>query len=98
MNIPQEILDKYGLPTLEVFRENMVEGESEVMYWQQFLNVTDYISNKIVDELIDDLASATALQFITVFIDFIKKIKNDYNEELRCRKFAREEINKLQGE
>lgn len=98
MNIPQEILDKYGLPTLEVFRENMVEGESEVMYWQQFLNVTDYISNKIVDELIDDLASATALQFITVFIDFIKKIKNDYNEELRCRKLAREEINKLQGE
>lgn len=98
MNIPQKILDKYGLPTLEVFRENMVEGESEVMYWQQFLNVTDYISNKIVDELIDDLASATALQFITVFIDFIKKIKNDYNEELRCRKLAREEINKLQGE
>lgn len=98
MSIPQKILDKYGLPTLEVFRENMVEGESEVMYWQQFLNVTDYISNKIVDELIDDLASATALQFITVFIDFIKKIKNDYNEELRCRKLAREEINKLQGE
>lgn len=98
MSIPQEVLDKYGLPTLEVFRENMVEGESEVMYWQQFLNVTDYISNKIVDELIDDLASATALQFITVFIDFIKKIKNDYNEELRCRKLAREEINKLQGE
>ena len=98
MNIPQKILDKYGLPTLEVFRENMVEGESEVMYWQQFLNVTDYISNKIVDELIDDLASATALQFVTVFIDFIKKIKNDYNEELRCRKFAREEINRLQGE
>lgn len=98
MSIPQEILDKYGLPTLEVFRENMVEGESEVMYWQQFLNVTDYISNKIVDELIDDLASATALQFITVFIDFIKKIKNDYNEELRCRKLAREEINRLQGE
>lgn len=98
MSIPQEILDKYGLPTLEVFRENMVEGESEVMYWQQFLNATDYISNKIVDELIDDLASATALQFITVFIDFIKKIKNDYNEELRCRKFAREEINRLQGE
>lgn len=98
MSIPQEILDKYGLPTLEVFRENMVEGESEIMYWQQFLNVTDYISNKIVDELIDDLASATALQFITVFIDFIKKIKNDYNEELRCRKLAREEINRLQGE
>lgn len=98
MSIPQEILDKYGLPTLEVFRENMVEGESEVMYWQQFLNATDYISNKIVDELIDDLATATALQFITVFIDFIKKIKNDYNEELRCRKFAREEINRLQGE
>lgn len=98
MNISQKILDKYGLPTLEVFRENMVEGESEVMYWQQFLNATDYISNKIVDELIDDLASATALQFITVFIDFIKKIKNDYNEELRCRKFAREEINRLQGE
>lgn len=98
MSIPQEILDKYGLPTLETFRENMEESESEVMYWQQFLNVTDYISNKIVDELIDDLASATALQFITVFIDFIKKIKNDYNEELRCRKLAREEINKLQGE
>lgn len=98
MSIPQKILDKYRLPTLEVFRENMVEGESEVMYWQQFLNATDYISNKIVDELIDDLASATALQFITVFIDFIKKIKNDYNEELRCRKFAREEINRLQGE
>lgn len=98
MSIPQEILDKYGLPTLETFRENMDEGESEVMYWQQFLNVTDYISNKIVDELIDDLANATALQFITVFIDFIKKIKNDYNEELRCRKLAREEINKLQGE
>lgn len=49
MNFKQEILDRYGLPTLEQFKDNMLEYESEIMYYQQFLMSTDHIPNKIIE-------------------------------------------------
>lgn len=97
MNIPIEILSKYGMGTLEDFKANMLEGESEAMWYRQFLELTDHIPNKIIEKLIEDLASATALNFITVFIDFIKTVKVDYQEILSYRKLAREEINRLEA-
>ena len=97
--IPTEMQEKYGAQDIDALMSmGYAEDEAAKIHYFSFLSNTDYISNKIVDELIDDLASATVLQFVTVFIDFIKKIKVEYNEELRYRKIAREEINKLQNE
>ena len=97
MNIPIKILSKYGMGTLEDFKANMLENENEIMWYRQFLELTDHIPNKIIEKLIEDLASATALDFITIFIDFIKTVKVDYQEILSYRKLAREEINKLEA-
>lgn len=98
MEIRKELLEKYGLPILEEFRANMLEGENETMYYRQVLSATDHIPNKIIEKLIEDLASATALNFISVFIDFIKSVRVDYQEILRYRKYAREEINRSEVE
>lgn len=49
MDIRKEVLEKYGLPTLEQFKENMLEYENERMYYQLFLSVTDHIPNKIIE-------------------------------------------------
>lgn len=65
---------------------------------QKTLLDTDYIPNKIIEELIEDLASATALNFVNVFIDFIIKVRGEYKEVLASRKKAREEINRLEAE
>ena len=70
----------------------------EVDVWHMFLVRTDYIPNKIIESLIENLADATALNFITVFVQFIKDVKVNYNDILLYRKFAREEINRLEGE
>lgn len=65
---------------------------------QKTLLDTDYIPNKIVEELIENLASATALNFINIFIDFIVKVRVEYKDVLASRKKAREEINKLEND
>lgn len=67
-------------------------------YCQTFLIITDHIPNKIVESLIENLADATALNFITVFIRFIADVRIHYNDVLKLRKWAREEINRLEGE
>ena len=98
MEIRKDLLEKYALPTLEEFKGNMLEGENETMYYRQVLSATDHIPNKIIEKLIEDLASATALNFITVFIGFIKSVRVDYQEILRYRKYAREEIDRIEVE
>lgn len=98
MEIRKDMLEKYGLPTLEEFKGNMLEGENETMYYRQVLSATDHIPNKIIEKLIEYLASTTALNFIAAFIDFIKLVRADYQEILRYRKFTREEIDRLEAE
>lgn len=95
--IPSRLMKMYGLPTFEEWQEAIDSGiyeDFEELY-RTFLDKTDHIPNKIIEKLIEDLASATALNFITVFIDFIKSVRVDYQELLQYRKFAREEIDRI---
>ena len=89
--IPKEIYEKYHLA-------DITEYETESEFYETFLIQTDHIPNKIIESLVENLATATALNFISVFIQFIKDVKVNYNDILLYRKFAREEINRLDGE
>ena len=91
MNIPVEILEKYNLA-------DITEYESESVFYYTFLIQTDHIPNKIIESLIENLADATALNFITVFIKFLADVRIHYNDVLKLRKQVRAEINRLEGE
>ena len=89
-----EVAEKYGLAPLETFKEEFTEIE----FYESLLKQTDHIPNKIIESLIENLADATALNFIGVFVQFIADIRVHYNDVLKARKLAREEINRLEGE
>ena len=72
--------------------------DSELDMYYHYLESTDHIPNKIIESLIENLTDATALNFITVFIKFIADVRIHYNDVLKLRKQAREEINRLEGE
>ena len=88
-----EVAEKYGLAPLETFKEEFAEIE----FYESLLKQTDHIPNKIIESLIENLADATALNFIGVFVQFIADIRVHYNDVLKARKLAREEINRLEG-
>ena len=87
--IPKEIYKKYQLA-------DITEYECPQDFYRTFLIQTDHIPNKIIEALIEDLAAATLVDFISVFINFIKNVRIEYKEVLECRKFARDEINRLE--
>ena len=89
--IPKEIYEKYHLA-------DITEYETETEFYETFLIQTDHISNKIIESLIENLADATVLDFIAVFIRFIADVRIHYSDVLKLRKQAREEINRLEGE
>ena len=89
--IPKEIYEKYHLA-------DITEYETESEFYETFLIQTDFIPNKIIESLIENLANATALNFIGVFMQFIADVRIHYSDVLKLRKQAREEINKLEGE
>ena len=89
--IPREICEKYNVADIEYY-------DSDIDFYYAFLSATDHIPNKIIESLIENLANATALNFITVFIQFIADVRIHYSDVLKLRKQAREEINKLEGE
>lgn len=93
MEFSKEFLDKYGTGTIEQYRENMLEGESEVFYYQQVLDLTDHIPNKIFESFIENMATASALETIGVIVNFFKDIKVTYSEVLAIRKYCREQLN-----
>lgn len=97
MEFSKEFLDKYGVGTIEQYRENMLEGESETFYYQQILDLTDHIPNKIIESFVEDMAAASALETIGVIVNFFKEIKTTYGEILKIRKYCREQINELQN-
>lgn len=77
--------------------EQVIERYGDDFYYT-FLIQTDHIPNKIIESLVEKLTDATALNFASVFIQFIKDVKVNYSDILLYRKFAREEINRLEGE
>lgn len=94
--------NKYGIPEpycyeINVFDEYPSQDEIDESVWRIFLMVTDHIPNKIIESLIENLADATALNFITVFIKFLADVRIHYNDVLKLRKRAREEINRLES-
>ena len=89
-----EVAEKYGLAPLETFKEEF----REIEFYESILNQTDHIPNKIIESLIENLADATALNFIGVFVQFIADVRIHYSDVLKLRKQAREEINRLEGE
>ena len=72
--------------------------DSELDMYYHYLESTDHIPNKIIESLVENLADATALNFITVFIKFLADVRVHYNDVLKLRKQARAEINRLEGE
>ena len=89
--IPKELYEKYNVADVS-------EYATESEFYIAFLSATDHIPNKIVESLIENLADATALNFITVFIQFLADVRIHYNDVLKLRKQARKEINRLEGE
>lgn len=96
--ISDDLMKKYNLPTFDEWQQAINAGvyDNFLELYQMFLMKTDHIPNKIVESLVENLASATLTTFIGVFLDFIKQVRVDYKDVLQCRKTAREEINKLE--
>lgn len=93
--LPKELLEKYHIDTLE--NEKIVWGkDAEVNWYRTFLSRTDHIPIKIIEGLMEELASATLLNFIEVFLKFIISVRTEYKEVLQYRKYAREKINELE--
>ena len=88
--IPKEMCEKYNIADVS---EYATESEFHIA----FLSATDHIPNKIIESLIENLADATALNFIAVFIQFIVDVKVRYSDVLKLRKQARAEINRLES-
>lgn len=86
--IPTEILEKYGMQTLDellALHESMPdvypdEKTTELDFYKGFLEKTDHIPNKIIEA-----------QVLGTTVD-------DYTELLQYRQYARDEINRLQAE
>lgn len=94
--IPINLLIKYQMAFDGETTEEVKERYGDEFY-SVFLIQTDHIPNKIVESLIENLADATALNFISVFIQFIKDVRVHYSDVLKLRKQARAEINRLEG-
>ena len=80
------------------FEWDVTGFDSELDMYYHYLESTDHILNKIIESLVENLADATALNFIKVFIQSLADVRVRYSEILKLRKQAREEINRLEGE
>lgn len=94
--IPKDILEKYYMKTLDGYKEDFGDTiDTEKMFYETFLIQTDHIPLKIFEEYI------TFMVENNVNVGNMKKFFNDVKEEyadvLEARKFAREEINRLQA-
>ena len=94
--IPINLLIKYQMAFEGETTEEVKERYGDEFY-SVFLIQTDHIPNKIIESLIENLADATALNFIKVFIQSLADVRVRYSEILKLRKQAREEINRLEG-
>ena len=94
--IPINLLIKYQMAFDGETTEEVKERYGDEFY-SVFLTQTDHIPNKIIESLIENLADATALNFITVFIKSIADVRIHYSDVLKLRKQAREEINRLES-
>ena len=94
------MIDANALGIEKWFEDGELNDEHlrEVDVWRMFLDRTDHIPSKIVETLVENLADATALNFVGVFIQFIADVRINYSDVLKLRKQAREKINELEAE
>lgn len=100
--IPQDILDKYGVATLDEWICGMdPPGTDEdvrsitIGYYKEFLSLTDYEVIKSQEDIIERMASATPLNFIIRFIEIIQGWSG-LKELVTYRAKARSEIERLE--
>ena len=74
--IPKELYEKYNVADVS-------EYATESEFYIAFLSATDHIPNKIIESLIENLADATALNLITVFIKFLADVRIHYSDVLK---------------
>lgn len=98
--ISGDLMKKYELPTFDEWQQAINAGvyDNFLELYQMFLMKTDHIPNKIIESLVENLATASVLEMPNVIIGFFKDIKVTYNEVLTARKTAREEINRTEAE
>lgn len=94
------MIDANALGIGKWFEDGELDDEHlrEVDVWHMFLDRTDHIPSKIVETLVENLADATALNFVGVFIQFVADVRINYSDVLKLRKQAREKINELEAE
>lgn len=99
MIITDEMLAKYDMMPLSVYKQDFGDTvDTERMFYQTFLSQTDHVSLKIFENFIENMSTASIVDTIGVVISFFKDVKVTYADILAARKFAREEINKLETE
>lgn len=78
-----------------VFRYDSELYDSELDMYYSYLEKTDHIPNKIIESFVSELATATADDFVTVFMEHIENVAIKYGNVLVARRTARDMINKL---
>lgn len=97
--ISQELLEKYNMLSLEESKERHGDTvDTEKTFYETFLIQTDHIPLKIFENFIENMATASLGETFIVVLKFFKDVKVTYNEVLAARKFAREEINRIESE
>lgn len=90
MTVNEKTLKKYGIPSIEEF-----EGR-EGIWASMVLEATNHIPLKIFESFIENMATASLAETFVVLLKFFRDVKLTYAEVLAARKFAREEINRLE--
>jgi hypothetical protein len=99
MKISDELRAKYNMAPLE--EEKKIFGDTPntvIQHYKTFLIQTDHVPIKIFENFIENMATASIAETIGVVISFFKDVKVTYAEVLAARKYAREEINRLEAE
>lgn len=85
--------------SLEEYKEMFGDTvDTEFTFYKTFLIQTDHIPLKIFENFIENMATASLGETFIVVLKFFKDVKVTYNEVLAARKFAREEINRIESE
>ena len=86
--IPKELLHKYSIADKEFYND-------DILLYQTFLIQTDHIPLKIFEDyivfMVDNNVNVGNMK------KFFADVKEEYGEILEARKFAREEINKIES-
>lgn len=99
MMIPKELMKQYKLPSFEDWNEAVELGvyPNDLELYYMFLSRTDHIPNKIVEDLLENLADATLVTFASVVFNFLADVRIKYKDVLQYRKLARQKINELEA-